>query len=66
MLLVSATVSNVTYQETDPALTYTGKWGNNTGPHFSGGGTTFTNDNSASVSLSFHGLSFSACSQIRL
>lgn len=50
-----ATVSNVTYEEDNPALTYTGQWGNNTGPVFSGGGTTFTNATNASVSLSFHG-----------
>ncbi|KAF8816883.1 hypothetical protein BYT27DRAFT_7076140 [Phlegmacium glaucopus] len=50
-----ATVSNVTYEETDPALTYTGTWFNNTGPNFSGGGTAFTNGSLASVSLSFHG-----------
>ncbi|KAF8812745.1 hypothetical protein BYT27DRAFT_7086447 [Phlegmacium glaucopus] len=50
-----ATVSNVTYEETDPALTYTGTWSNNTGSHFSGGGTAFTNDDLGSVSLSFHG-----------
>ena len=35
-------------------LTYTGIWGNNTGPNFNGGGTAFTNDNLASALLSFH------------
>ncbi|KAF8154228.1 hypothetical protein B0H34DRAFT_81944 [Crassisporium funariophilum] len=50
-----ATVSNTTYEENNPALTYTGVWGNNTGPSFSGGGTAYTNGDRASVSLSFHG-----------
>ncbi|KJA24929.1 hypothetical protein HYPSUDRAFT_38305 [Hypholoma sublateritium FD-334 SS-4] len=50
-----ATASNVTYQETDPAITFNGTWGNNTGPFFSGGGTTFTNEDGASFSFSFHG-----------
>ncbi|TFK36069.1 hypothetical protein BDQ12DRAFT_668015 [Crucibulum laeve] len=50
-----ATASNTTYEEDNTALTYSGKWGNNTGPDFSGGGTAFTNEDKASVSLSFHG-----------
>lgn len=54
-LVLRATVSNVTYQETDPAITFNGTWGNNTGPFFSGGGTTFTNEDGASFSFSFHG-----------
>jgi len=50
-----ATVSNTTYQETDPALTFTGTWGSNKSPNFSGGGSSFTNQDQASMSLSFHG-----------
>ena len=53
-----ASVSNVTYEETDPAITFNGTWGNNTGPFFSGGGTTFTNEDGASFSFSFHGTLF--------
>ncbi|KAJ7480584.1 hypothetical protein FB451DRAFT_1085772 [Mycena latifolia] len=50
-----ATVTNQTLEETDPALTYTGTWGSNKSPNFSGGGSTFTNADNASVSLSFNG-----------
>ncbi|KAF8983296.1 hypothetical protein BDQ17DRAFT_741085 [Cyathus striatus] len=50
-----ASVSNVTYEEDNKALTYTGVWGNNTGPVFSGGGTAYTNAEGASVSLTFNG-----------
>ncbi|KAG5636057.1 hypothetical protein H0H81_009228 [Sphagnurus paluster] len=50
-----ATVKNVTYQETDAALVYSGTWGSNKGPVFSGGGTTYTNGDGASVMLSFEG-----------
>jgi len=54
----SATVSNTTYEENNSALTYTGAWGNNTGPVFSGGGTAFTHEDNASVTLSFKGYLF--------
>ncbi|KIJ44171.1 hypothetical protein M422DRAFT_228862 [Sphaerobolus stellatus SS14] len=50
-----ATVSNITYEEDDAAVKYTGQWESNTSPVFSGGGTSFTNEDKASVSLSFHG-----------
>ncbi|KAJ7119812.1 hypothetical protein C8R44DRAFT_788889 [Mycena epipterygia] len=50
-----ATVANQTLEETDPALKYTGTWGSNKSPNFSGGGSTFTNADNASVALSFHG-----------
>ncbi|KAF4612336.1 hypothetical protein D9613_003937 [Agrocybe pediades] len=50
-----ATVKNVTFEEHDPAIKYTGTWGNNTGPVFSGGSTTFTNGENASFSFSFQG-----------
>ncbi|KAF9484187.1 hypothetical protein BDN70DRAFT_850238 [Pholiota conissans] len=50
-----ATTTNITYQETDAIITYNGTWGKNSGPFFSGGGTTFTNGDGASFSLSFHG-----------
>ncbi|KAK0221386.1 hypothetical protein IW262DRAFT_895121 [Armillaria fumosa] len=50
-----ATVTNKTLQETDSSITYTGVWGNNTSPAFSGGGSTFTNENLASLSLNFQG-----------
>ncbi|KAJ7660454.1 hypothetical protein B0H17DRAFT_1095417 [Mycena rosella] len=50
-----ATVKNQTLEETDPALKYTGTWGSNKSPNFSGGGSTFTNADNASVSLTFNG-----------
>ncbi|KAJ6455463.1 hypothetical protein C8R45DRAFT_782890, partial [Mycena sanguinolenta] len=50
-----ATVTNQTLEETDPAMKYTGTWGSNTSPNFSGGGSTFTNADNASVAFSFHG-----------
>ncbi|PPQ83210.1 hypothetical protein CVT25_004269 [Psilocybe cyanescens] len=50
-----ATVKNVTFEEHDPALSYTGTWGNNTSPAFSGGGSTFTSGDGASFTFSFHG-----------
>jgi len=50
-----ATVKNVTYEENDPALTFSGTWGKNTGPLFSGGGTTYTNQDQASFTFSFQG-----------
>ncbi|KDR78299.1 hypothetical protein GALMADRAFT_224674 [Galerina marginata CBS 339.88] len=50
-----ATVKNVTYEEHDPAITFSGTWGNNSSPAFSGGTTTFTNQDNASFSFSFHG-----------
>ncbi|PBK63086.1 hypothetical protein ARMSODRAFT_942751 [Armillaria solidipes] len=50
-----ATVTNKTLEETDSSITYTGEWGNNTSPAFSGGGSTFTNENLASFSLNFQG-----------
>lgn len=51
-----ATVSNTTFEEDNTALTYSGKWDSNKSPNFSGGGTSFTNQDKAAVSLSFHGL----------
>jgi hypothetical protein len=59
----SATVANQTLEETDPALTYSGTWGSNKSPNFSGGGSTFTNADNASVSFSFHG-SFASISRL--
>ncbi|KAG6896780.1 hypothetical protein C0992_006130 [Termitomyces sp. T32_za158] len=50
-----ATVSNTTYEEDNAALTYSGTWNRNKSPNFSGGGTSFTNEDKATVSLSFHG-----------
>ncbi|KAJ2927990.1 hypothetical protein H1R20_g9115, partial [Candolleomyces eurysporus] len=50
-----ATIQNVTYQEDNPALSYTGEWGHNTSPAFSGGGTTYTNADRASASMRFNG-----------
>ncbi|KAJ7505880.1 hypothetical protein B0H11DRAFT_1976543 [Mycena galericulata] len=49
-----ATVANQTLEETDSALTYSGIWGSNQSPNFSGGGSTFTNADNASVALAFH------------
>ncbi|KAF5366706.1 hypothetical protein D9758_006444 [Tetrapyrgos nigripes] len=50
-----ATVSNTTLQEDDPALHYSGTWGNNTSGNFNGGGTSFTQEDGASLSFSFNG-----------
>ncbi|KAG6808171.1 hypothetical protein H0H92_005157 [Tricholoma furcatifolium] len=50
-----ATVSNMTYQEDSSALTYSGVWNSNRSPNFSGGGSAYTNEDKATVSLSFHG-----------
>ncbi|KAK0504460.1 hypothetical protein EDD18DRAFT_1276388 [Armillaria luteobubalina] len=50
-----ATITNKTLEETDPSITYTGVWGNNTSPAFSRGGSTYTNENLASFSLNFQG-----------
>ncbi|KAJ7786707.1 hypothetical protein B0H14DRAFT_2957842 [Mycena olivaceomarginata] len=50
-----ATVANQTLEETDTALKYSGTWGSNKSPNFSGGGSTFTNADNAKVSFSFHG-----------
>jgi len=50
-----ATIRNVTYEEDNAAFTYTGIWGNNTSPIFSGGGTTYTNADRATASLKFNG-----------
>src|ERR1700722_13127539 len=55
LLSYSATVTNTTYEETDPMEKYTGTWDNNTSPYFSGGGSAFTNEDGASVTLTFHG-----------
>ncbi|THU86309.1 hypothetical protein K435DRAFT_763499 [Dendrothele bispora CBS 962.96] len=50
-----ATVSNATLEEDNSALKYSGTWGNNTSGNFSGGGSTFTQGDGASVSFSFNG-----------
>ncbi|KAG6898996.1 hypothetical protein C0993_001919 [Termitomyces sp. T159_Od127] len=50
-----ATVTNTTYEEDNAALKYSGTWNQNKSPNFSGGGTSFTNEDKATVSLSFHG-----------
>ncbi|KAJ4470965.1 hypothetical protein J3R30DRAFT_3215805, partial [Lentinula aciculospora] len=50
-----ASVSNTTIQESDSSLTYTGTWGSNTSGNFSGGGSSYTNDDNASVSFPFNG-----------
>ncbi|KAF9054145.1 hypothetical protein BJ165DRAFT_1337721 [Panaeolus papilionaceus] len=50
-----ATARNQTFEETSSAITYDGVWGNNTGPVFSGGGTTFTNGDGASFKFTFKG-----------
>ncbi|KAK7042692.1 hypothetical protein R3P38DRAFT_2891799 [Favolaschia claudopus] len=49
-----ATIKNQTVEETSSSLTFTGTWGHNTSPAFSGGGSTFTNGNNASFSLAFN------------
>ncbi|KAI3618244.1 hypothetical protein WG66_005685 [Moniliophthora roreri] len=48
-----ATVENKTIEETDPSITYTGEWGHNQSGNFSGGGSTYTNGDGASFSLTF-------------
>jgi hypothetical protein len=50
-----ASVSNTTLQENDPSLTYTGTWDSNTSGNFSGGGSSYTNADNASVSFPFNG-----------
>ncbi|KAK7445755.1 hypothetical protein VKT23_014751 [Stygiomarasmius scandens] len=50
-----ATVSNTTLEENDPSLKYSGTWGKNTSGNFSGGGSSFTQGDGASVSFSFNG-----------
>lgn len=50
-----ATIRNVTYEEDSDAITYAGEWGSNTGPVFSGGGTTYTNDDGATATFRFNG-----------
>ncbi|KAJ7644705.1 hypothetical protein FB45DRAFT_824844 [Roridomyces roridus] len=50
-----ATVKNQTLEETDSAFKYKGVWGSNKSGNFSGGGSTYTNADNASVSFSFHG-----------
>ncbi|KAF9074327.1 hypothetical protein BDP27DRAFT_1214314 [Rhodocollybia butyracea] len=50
-----ASVSNTTIQENDPSLTYSGDWNTNMSGNFSGGGSSFTNEDNASVSFPFNG-----------
>lgn len=50
-------MSNSTVQEDNSTLTYSGTWGSNKSGNFSGGGSSFTNGDGASVSLKFHGTS---------
>jgi len=50
-----ATVKNHTYEETSPAIKYSGVWGNNTSPFFSGGGSTYTEGDGASFEMTFQG-----------
>lgn len=54
----SASASNITLEETDPSLTYSGSWNNNTSGNFSGGGSAYTQEDQASVSFPFNGQSF--------
>ncbi|KAJ3837274.1 hypothetical protein F5878DRAFT_622882 [Lentinula raphanica] len=50
-----ASVSNTTLQEDDSTLSYSGVWGSNTSGNFSGGGSSYTNGDNASVSFPFNG-----------
>ncbi|KAF9506400.1 hypothetical protein BS47DRAFT_1367411 [Hydnum rufescens UP504] len=51
-----ATVTNTTIQETNPRLNFVGNWTTNTpNPAFSGGGSKYTREDGASVSLTFNG-----------
>ena len=54
-----ATVKNQTLEEKDSSIKYSGTWGNNTSPAFSGGGSTYTNEDKASFELEFSGASSS-------
>ncbi|KAL0565477.1 hypothetical protein V5O48_016548 [Marasmius crinis-equi] len=47
-------VRNETLEETDPRIKYTKSWGNNKSGNFSGGGTTFTNEDGGSFELKFN------------
>ncbi|KAJ7049563.1 hypothetical protein C8F01DRAFT_1183187 [Mycena amicta] len=49
-----ATATNHTLEETDANITYSGTWGNNKSPNFSGGGSTYTNEDNASFELQFN------------
>ncbi|KAF9012781.1 hypothetical protein BDZ89DRAFT_1023937 [Hymenopellis radicata] len=53
MAPAGATISNKTLEETDPSITYSGEWDNNSSGNFSGGGTTYTNGDLASFTLDF-------------
>ncbi|KAF7326192.1 hypothetical protein MKEN_00471400 [Mycena kentingensis (nom. inval.)] len=50
-----AILTNITLEETDPSLVYTGEWTENVhNPLFSGGYSRYTNGDGASVSLTFN------------
>lgn len=54
----SATLVNSTAEDSNmTALAYTGTWNNNSDALFSGGGTTYTNEENATVTLKFYGMS---------
>ncbi|TRM63491.1 hypothetical protein BD626DRAFT_494497 [Schizophyllum amplum] len=48
-----ATVDNRTLEETDDSITYSGEWGSNQSGNFSGGGSTYTNEDGGSFELDF-------------
>ncbi|KAF6750364.1 hypothetical protein DFP72DRAFT_910902 [Ephemerocybe angulata] len=50
-----ATIRNVTFEEDNPAFSFTGEWGHNTSPAFSGGGTTYTHGDGATATFKFTG-----------
>lgn len=51
-----ATLFNLTLEETDPRLEYTGIWTENVfNPLFSGGFSRYTSDNASTVTLAFNG-----------
>ncbi|KZV86589.1 hypothetical protein EXIGLDRAFT_774481 [Exidia glandulosa HHB12029] len=46
---------NATIEEDNPVVTYTGEWGHNKSPLFSGGGSTYTNGEGATATFEFEG-----------
>ncbi|KAL0069941.1 hypothetical protein AAF712_002836 [Marasmius tenuissimus] len=54
IVLGEGDAKNVTVEETDERVKYSGWWGSNKSGNFSGGGSTYTNDDGASFELTFN------------
>ncbi|KAK1234999.1 hypothetical protein PQX77_001786 [Marasmius sp. AFHP31] len=54
VVLGEGEVRNVTLEETDERIKYSGWWDNNKSGNFSGGGTTYTNEDGGSFELTFN------------